>query len=142
MALRDSTGLMRRHRHLADTHGDPMESMGNLFDVSVLIAVGFLVVALSGFGLNEMLLEQNLTIVKNPGQANMEFISRKNGKIERLKQTNTMAKGVGTPVGTVFQLEDGRMVWVPGNEMPAGTPAVQPPAGQTPAGQIQPQPVP
>lgn len=138
MGLRDHGTLMKR-RALSDTHGDPMESMGNLFDISVLIAVGFLIFALSGLGLNEMLVDQNMTIVKNPGEANMELVRRKNGKIERLKQTGTSAQGVGTPVGTVYQLDDGRMVWVPGSQPTAPSGAQAAPATATPpAGSLAP----
>jgi hypothetical protein len=116
-----------KRRGLLDRHGDPMESMGNLFDITILIAVGFLVFALSGLGLNDILLDQNMTIVKNPGEANMELIRRKNGKIERLRQTGATAQGAGIPVGTVYRLDDGRMIWVPGTP---GTSAA--PAGGTP----------
>jgi hypothetical protein len=118
MALRSGTAengsLMKRERSLRDLHADPMEAMGNLLDITFLLAVGFLVVALSGFGLNEMLSQEDLTIVKNPGTMNMEIITRQNGKIRKLKATDAEVTGVGTPVGTVYQLQDGRMIWVPG----------------------------
>ena len=42
--------LSRRAQVIPDRHGDPMESMGNIFDVAILLAVGFLVVSLSSFG--------------------------------------------------------------------------------------------
>jgi hypothetical protein len=119
MGLRADTengSLMKRERSLRDLHADPMEAMGNLLDITFLLAVGFLVVALSGFGLSEMLSQENMTVVKNPGTMNMEIISRQNGKITKLKATDTQVTGVGTPVGTVYQLQDGRMVWVPGTQ--------------------------
>lgn len=98
---------------LADNGGDPMESLGNLFDIGVLIGVGLLVFALSGLGLNEMLSKDKLTIVKNPGTAQMEIITKQGGSIKRLRAGGNTAAGTGTPVGTVFQLGDGRMIWVP-----------------------------
>ena len=117
----ETGSLMKRERALRDTHADPMEAMGNLLDITFLLAVGFLVVALSGFGLSEMLSQENMTIVKNPGARNMEIISRQDGKIRKLKATDTQITGVGTPVGTVYQLQDGRMVWVPGAQSGATT---------------------
>jgi hypothetical protein len=106
--------LERRSRLLPDRHGDPMESMGNLFDVAVLIGVGFLIVALSGFGLQELISAEDVTIVKNPGTAEMELIRKQGRDIERLKTTDQNAEGIGTAIGTVYRLEDGRVVWVPG----------------------------
>ena len=114
--MRASGSLMKRQRALRDLHADPMEAMGNLLDITFLLAVGFLVVALSGFGLNEMLSQEDLTVVKNPGTTNMEIISRQDGKITKLKATDTQVTGVGTPVGTVYRLQNGQMVWVPGSQ--------------------------
>lgn len=108
--------LERKSRMVPDHHGDPMESMGNLFDVAVLIGVGFLIVALSGFGLRELLSSEDVTIVKDPGTEQMEIIRKEGRTIERLKTTDESAQGVGTAIGTVYQLEDGRVVWVPTNE--------------------------
>lgn len=107
--------FMRGGVNLGDNHGDPMESMGNLFDVAILIGVGFMIVALSSFGLKELVSKGDVTIVKNPGTAQMEIITKANGEIKTLKQTPEQAQGTGKAVGTVFQLADGRMVWVPGN---------------------------
>ncbi|MDY0340051.1 MAG: DUF2149 domain-containing protein [Coriobacteriia bacterium] len=90
-----------------------MESTGNLFDVAILIGVGFLIVALSGFGLNELLSSEDVTIVKNPGAADMEIITKTAGEIERLEQTDDMGEGRGYAVGTVYRLDDGNMIWVP-----------------------------
>ncbi len=110
-----SGGYMRRERRtFADRTGDPMESTGNLFDVAILIGVGFLIVALSGFGLQELLSAEDVTIVKNPGENDMEIITKTAGRIERLERTEDMGEGRGYAVGTVYRLEDGTMIWAPG----------------------------
>lgn len=93
-----------------------MSMMGNLFDVATLIGVGFLIVAMTGFGLKEMLSGEDVTIVKNPGTRSMELITKTDGKIERLKATDKTAQGVGEEIGTVYRLEDGSVVWVQGEE--------------------------
>lgn len=110
--------MRRRRMMLPDRHGDPMESMGNLFDVAVLIGVGFMIMALSSFGLRELLQKGDLTIVKDPGGPNMEIVTRQDGKIARLKSTATEAEGQGVPIGTVYKLQNGDVVWVPKNDMP------------------------
>ena len=107
--------LERKSRLVPDRHGDPMESLGNLFDVAILIGVGFMVVAFTGFGLQEFLSSDDLTMVKNPGTKQMEIIHKEGKKLERLKTTDEAAAGMGTPMGTVYRLEDGRTVWVPGD---------------------------
>lgn len=106
--------LERKSRLVPDRHGDPMESMGNLFDVAMLIGVGFMIVAFTGFGLRELLSADDVTIVKNPGASDMELIQKKDGEITRLKTTSDSASGVGTAIGTVYRLENGEVVWVPG----------------------------
>ena len=90
-----------------------MESMGNLFDVAILIGVGFMVVALSSFGLKEILSQEQVTIVKNPGTDQMEIITKQGKKVERLKTTPEQAQGTGSAVGTVYRLDNGQLVWVP-----------------------------
>jgi hypothetical protein len=108
----------RRRLLIPDRHGDPMESMGNLFDVAVLIGVGFMIMALSSFGLRELLQSKDLTIVKDPGGPNMEIVTRQAGKITRLKASDAEAQGQGKAIGTVYQLDNGDVIWVPKAELP------------------------
>jgi len=103
----------RRRRLLPDRVGDPMESMGNLFDVAILIGVGFLIVSLSAFGLQELISGEDVTIVKDPGTTDMEIITKQQGVIERLQQTDELDEGRGYAIGTVFRLDDGSVIWVP-----------------------------
>jgi len=108
--------LERSGRIVPDRQGDPMEGMGNLFDVAVLIGVGFLIVALTGFGLRELLSSEDVTIVKAPGTSQMEIIRKQGKEIQRFSTTDSTAEGLGTAIGTVYELDDGRLVWVPTTE--------------------------
>lgn len=108
--------MTRRRTLVPDRDGDPMESVGNLFDVAMLIGIGFLVVALSSFGLKELLSSEDVTIVKDPGTAEMEVITKSEGKIERLTATDATAGGRGAAIGTVYRLEDGQVIWVPAED--------------------------
>jgi len=106
--------FMRRRRLLQPIHHeDPMATMGNLFDIAILMGVGLLIFALSSFGLGDLLSNTDTTIVKNPGKPDMSIITRKGGKITRLQQTGQQTEGPGTPVGTVYRLQTGEMIWVP-----------------------------
>ena len=108
--------FLRRNRVYRHQASDPMEMMGNLFDVAILIGVGFLIVSLSGFGLTELLSADDVTIVKNPGTATMELITKEKGEIKRLKATDQSAQGEGSAIGTVYRLDDGSVIWVPSPE--------------------------
>jgi hypothetical protein len=105
--------MRRHHRRLADRGGDPMDATGDLFDVALLIGIGFLIVALSAFGLQELLSADDVTIVKNPGASDMEIIVKESGRIERLQQTEEVGEGRGQAIGTVYRLRDGSVIWVP-----------------------------
>ena len=110
----DRAYMTRRRTLVPDRDGDPMEAVGNLFDVAMLIGIGFLVVALSSFGLKELLSAEDVTIVKDPGTTEMEVITKSEGKIERL--TDATAAGKGAAIGTVYRLEDGQVIWVPAED--------------------------
>lgn len=110
------TYMRRRVTFVPDRNGDPMDSLSNLFDVAMLIGVGMLIMALGSFGLGDLLVAEDVTIVKDPGQEDMELVIKENGKIERFANTDQEAGGLGAAIGTVYRLEDGQVVWVPAEE--------------------------
>jgi hypothetical protein len=106
----------RRHRRrlIVDRNEDPMHAFGNLFDVALLIGLGFVLMALSSFGLRDLLSSADMTIVKNPGTASMQLITKRNGKIETLSLGTQQAGGeAAQAVGSVYRLKDGQLIWVP-----------------------------
>jgi hypothetical protein len=103
--------MRRTHKMMPDSFGDPMEAMGNLFDVAILIGVGFLIMALSSFGLNEIIGKGDFTIVKNPGAKDMQVITRQEGRIKVLQSTDKEVQGQGAEIGRVYRLQDGSVVW-------------------------------
>ena len=66
---RGNAGSVRRRD--AD---EPLTGVANLFDVAMVFALGLMVVLLMYYNLQELLKPQDVTIVKNPGQKNMEII--------------------------------------------------------------------
>jgi hypothetical protein len=112
--------LERESQLMPDRNGDPLDGLANLFDAAILIGIGFMIFSLSSFGLRELVTgKADLTIVKNPGTASMEIITKTKGKIERMTTTKETAQGTGTAIGVVYRLQDGRVVWVPGSSTPA-----------------------
>lgn len=90
---------------------DPFIAVVNLIDVLlVIIAALFLVVAnnpLSPFGADDV------TVISNPGTAEMEIIIKKDKEIKRYEAKGESDVGAGIKVGTAYQLPDGSMVYIP-----------------------------
>lgn len=112
-----SLNFMRRRRMLNPTqHEGPMATMGNyLFDVALVLGVGLFIMALSSFGLSDVLSKHDMTIVKNPGKRNMTILTRKNGQVYTYTNTGQAASGQGDIVGKIYRLQDGKLIYVPGD---------------------------
>ena len=123
------TGLryMRRRRiGTADRNGDPLDGIVNLFDVAIVLAVGFLVAALAAAGVTGLLTSKNMTIVTNPGTPEMQVIVKEGDKITKLDmQSGAQVAGVGTLIGSFYKLADGTVIYVPaGQAAPSGATAL------------------
>jgi len=122
----DGLRYMRRRRvGTADRNGDPLDGLVNLFYIALVLAVGFLVAALSAAGLVGLLTDEHMTIVTNPGTPQMQVIVKDGDQIVKLDVANgAQVEGLGTLVGSFYKLADGSVVWVPAGALP--------PAGTTP----------
>ena len=126
----------RRRIDRSDRNGDPLDGVVNLFDVAIVLAVAFLLAALTGIGLSGALSARNLTIVTNPGQANMQVIVKNGTKITKLSvKPGQQASGQGTLIGQFYRLPDGTTIYVPSS----GT-ATQTPTTTTPGVSVTPTP--
>jgi hypothetical protein len=110
-------GLGRR-RPIADDAGDPLDGLVNLFDVGMILAIAFLIAGL-GITLN---LKSDRFEARSGGAARARTADR--GGDERViphPANAPRASGRGTPVGQVYRLPDGRLVYVTGKgrERPA-----------------------
>ncbi len=104
----------RRRIDRTDRNGDPLDGVVNLFDVAIVLAVAFLLAALTGIGLSGILTSKNVTIVTNPGQSDMQIITKKGEQITRLDlEAGQQVSGVGTLIGQFYRLPDGTTVYVP-----------------------------
>jgi hypothetical protein len=59
-----------------------------------------------------MITQEDMTIVKNPGQDNMEVIIKEGDKIEKLDMTKEVVTTTGMKFGTIYQTEGGGWVLV------------------------------
>ena len=126
--------MRRRRIGTADRNGDPLDGIVNLFDVAIVLAVGFLVAALTAAGITGLLTSDNMTIVTNPGTADMQVVVKEGDQIKKLDmQSGAQISGVGTLLGSFYTLADGTVVYVPsGSVPPTSTPSGETPATATP----------
>lgn len=86
-----------------DRVGDPLEGLVNLFDLSLVLAVGLLLAALSSAGAVGLL---------GAGGGGTPIPGQPNG--------GQNASGQGTAVGTVYRLQDGTYVFAPQGTVRSG----------------------
>lgn len=90
-----------RHGQLNSDAGDPLDGLVNLFDVGIVLAVGFLIAGLS--------LSVNSKTGKVERKPPATATTQKTLTTPSTKQTAT---GPGQAVGQVYKLPDGRLVLV------------------------------
>ncbi|WP_020531916.1 DUF2149 domain-containing protein [Flexithrix dorotheae] len=106
----------RRNKFLnSPVDDDPISSVANLFDVAMVFAVALMVALVTRFNISEIFTEEDFTMVKNPGKANMEIITKKGEEITRYKSNNSSqgSGNKGKRVGTAYELENGEIIYVP-----------------------------
>jgi hypothetical protein len=131
--------MRRRRVGTTDRNGDPLDGIVNLWDLAIVLAVGFLVAALTAAGISGLLTSKNMTIVTNPGTPNMQVIVKEGDKITKLDmQSGAQVEGVGTLLGSFYKLTDGTIVYVPaGSTAPENATPIP---GTTPTPGITPTP--
>jgi hypothetical protein len=103
----------RARRRREDRGGEPLDGLVNLFDLGIVLAIAFLLAALSSLKLSGLITGHGLrpvspsTIQVSPGQT-----------VKPLPQPGPTIAGPGTKVGTVYRLPDGRLVYVTGPTPP------------------------
>lgn len=99
----------------ADTDGDdPMSGVANIFDVSVVLIVAMLFALFSALNMLDLFDPQSeVTFTKKNERGEMQIITKKGKEIKVQKVTDTESVGKGTRLGTAFQLENGKVVYVP-----------------------------
>lgn len=109
---------MRRKRRstlLTDDDGDPLTVVVNLFDVAMVFAVALMVAMVMHMNMTEVFSDEDFTIVKNPGKADMQIIRKQGKRIETYKANGQKQDSGqrGRRLGTAYQLEDGQIIYVP-----------------------------
>ena len=129
----DEIPVLPRARLRPDRNGDPLDGLVNLFDLGIVLAVAFLLAALSSLQLSDILTSKDVSVVRDNGQS-QTVITKKDDKVETVDLTNQKVVGQGTRVGSVYRLSDGRTVVVQeptGQAAPEDGAAIPPASGAT-----------
>jgi hypothetical protein len=109
-----STRVTPRARLHRDRGGDPLDGLVNLFDLGVVLAVAFLLAALSSLELTDLLTQQDVTVVRS-GPRDQTVIVKRGDRVQTLRvDPSKRVVGRGSRVGSVYRLADGRLVYVQG----------------------------
>ena len=113
-------------RSREDRAGDPLDGLVNLFDIGIILSVAFLLAALSSLNLTtEALTENGQSSQANTVPEN-SVITEPDETTEQITiQPGETVVGQGEPLGTVYQLDDGRTILVkPGTTGATGSTGV------------------
>lgn len=102
------TPRAQRHR---DRGGDPLDGLVNMFDLGIVLAVGFLLAALQSVHLTDLLTSRDVTLVRRTPQG-QAIVVKRGDEIRTLRLSDRRAAGAGARVGSVYRLPDGRLVYV------------------------------
>ena len=96
--------VSRRARLREDKAGDPLDGLVNLFDLGIVLAVAFLLAALSSIDVKPQDLQKRATkdVVVRPGEEARQVPLRPGERVV----------GAGEEVGRVYRLDDGRTILV------------------------------
>jgi hypothetical protein len=93
------TGL-GRHGLIEENAGDPLDGLVNLFDIGMILAVAFLIAGLS------------LTLKPGGGKVERRRPGAQAGHVLPSPAGGPSASGRGRPVGQVYRLPDGRLIYI------------------------------
>lgn len=118
--------FVRRRRglgQLTSVHReDPLGGVANLFDASIVFAVGLMVALIQAFSLTQLLdPNSSFTIIRKDASGQMEIIEKDRKDVKVRKITPEQKSGPGKRLGIAYELPDGSVVYVP--EEAAATPA-------------------
>lgn len=93
---------------------DPLSGVANLFDASIVFAVGLMVALIQAFSLTLLDPNSEFTIIrKDTATGQMEIIEKTQKQIKVKKMTPEKKAGPGTRLGVAYELPDGSVVYVP-----------------------------
>jgi hypothetical protein len=94
-----------------DRAGDPLAGLVNLFDLGIVLAVAFLLAALSSLKLSDLLTSKDVTVIRKSGHQSTVIV-KKGEKVKTIELSHRRVVGRGEEIGSAYRLSDGRVVIV------------------------------
>ena len=107
-----------RARSRDDRAGDPLDGLVNLFDLGIVLSVAFLLAALSSLNLTETLTSGEKATPAETRPADAVVTQEGQKPDEVTLNPGEEVVGRGEPIGTVYELEDGRTIIVRPDQAP------------------------
>lgn len=93
---------------------DPLAGVANLFDVGVAFMVALIIALFAAAGMLDLFDPgAEFTMVRQNSDGTMELITKTPENISVQEVTDRELEGRGVRLGVAYQLEDGRVVYVP-----------------------------
>jgi hypothetical protein len=99
----------RRH---ADRAGDPLDGLVNMFDLGIVLAVAFLLAALQSAHLTTLLTDNGKLTVVGQSRGGKTLVVKRGQQLHTLQLSSKRVAGSGAVIGSVYRLNDGRLVYV------------------------------
>ncbi len=109
--------LLRKYSSIDEefnSEADPIGSMANLFDVSIVFIVALFFALFMAYSTLDLFNpDSELVITKTMANGEIQIITKKGKDIKIEKVTETSESGRGVKLGTAYKLEDGRVIYIP-----------------------------
>ena len=105
-----------RRRRFAEAMADddPLSLVPNLFDLSIVLAIAFLLTALGALGLRDLVRSSDdWTLLRRTQSGQTEVLTRRNKSIRIHRLSPRKAGGQGLRLGVAYELGDGQVIYVP-----------------------------
>ncbi|WP_013630405.1 DUF2149 domain-containing protein [Rubinisphaera brasiliensis] len=107
---------MKRRRRFSENlaDDDPLSLVPNLFDLSIVLAIAFLLTALGAMNISDLVQpDEEWMLIRKNSAGQTEVLSR-NGESLQLQQLNPRkAGGQGMRLGVAYELDNGEVIYVP-----------------------------
>jgi hypothetical protein len=108
------TDRRRSGEWIDDTLEDPIAGAANLFDVSMVFVVALIVALFSAFNLLDLFdPSSTVTMTRETADGEIEIVRKEGTEIQIQRVSDRSLSGEGTRLGTAYQLDDGRIIYVP-----------------------------
>lgn len=108
--------LLKKNSSLIDREPeeDPVSAVANLFDVSIVLIVALFFALFMAYNTLDLFKpDSEIVITKKEANGDIQIITKKGKEVKMERVTQTSEEGKGVRLGTAYQLENGKVIYVP-----------------------------